>query len=177
MPRLHHIFSNSRLSRPSNSATMSSTRRPDIPEPVYKWEKWSAEPSAKKRKGNTRRGRKTSRRSNVIPARSTFLWPPKPPSQLLLLGPLVLARRSALMLWELTRSRASSGSIGLWHHITPNLATLLHGCQGRRLLATESTRRYNAHDHNRKNRYFGIKLIIQERGRIGDSIGIQYLQI
>ena len=38
-------------------------------------------------------------------------------------------------------------------------------------------RRYNAHAHNRKNRYFGIKLIIQERGRIGDSIGIQYLQI
>lgn len=33
----------------------------------------------------TRRGRKTSRRSNVIPARSMFLWPPKPPSQLLLL--------------------------------------------------------------------------------------------
>lgn len=52
MPHLRHIFSNSRLSRPSNSATMSSTRRPDVPEPVYKGEKWSAEPSAKKRKGN-----------------------------------------------------------------------------------------------------------------------------
>ena len=34
---------------------MSSTRRPDVPdvpEPVYEGEKWSAEPSAKKRKGN-----------------------------------------------------------------------------------------------------------------------------
>ena len=106
------FFSYSRLSRPSNSATMSSTRRPhvpDVPEPVYEGEKWSAEPSAKKGKGNE-------------------TWAK-----------------------NIAKKQRHSGQ--------------------------EYGRRYNAHAHNRKNRYFGTKLIIQESGRIGDSIGIQYLQI
>lgn len=122
-PRLRHFFSHSRLSRPSNSATMSSTRRPDVPESVYKGEKWSAEPSAKKRKGNETWAKNIAKKQRDSGQEYVSVT---------------------------TKATKPAASVG---------------------------RRYNAHAHNCKNRYYGIKLIIQERGRIGDSIGIQYLQI